>query len=202
MVKSDGAKFGKSVGGAVWLDPARTSPYQFRQFWMQTDDQMVGTYLKMLSLRPLDEIEALLAEHDGAPERRLAQRALADELTTMVHGRCGRSRRRAGRRGAVRWRPDRRVGRRAGRGRRARRPSVALPDDLDDLRVHELLIAGRRGQVEQRGHPTARPGRRARRKSCARQRRPAARIGPAQRRFPAAPQGQARLRRRKTLPRG
>ncbi|MFM2077957.1 MAG: hypothetical protein RJA49_1847, partial [Actinomycetota bacterium] len=86
MVKSDGAKFGKSVGGAVWLDPVRTSPYQFRQFWMQTDDQMVGTYLKMLSLRSLEEIQADLADHAGSPERRIAQRALADELTAMVHG--------------------------------------------------------------------------------------------------------------------
>jgi tyrosyl-tRNA synthetase len=86
MVKSDGSKFGKSVGGAVWLDPARTSPYQFRQFWMQTEDQMVGTYLRMLSLQPLADIEALIADQAAAPERRLAQRALADELTALVHG--------------------------------------------------------------------------------------------------------------------
>ena len=86
MTKSDGSKFGKSVGGAVWLDPTRTSPYQFRQFWVQSDDQMVGVYLKMLSLRPLEEIDALIAEHADAPERRTAQRALADEMTTLVHG--------------------------------------------------------------------------------------------------------------------
>jgi tyrosyl-tRNA synthetase len=86
MVKADGSKFGKSVGGAVWLDPERTSPYQFRQFWVQTEDSMVGTYLKMLSLRPLEEIEALLADHALAPERRLAQRALAEEITQLAHG--------------------------------------------------------------------------------------------------------------------
>jgi tyrosyl-tRNA synthetase len=74
------------VGGSVWLDPARTSPYQFRQFWVQVEDEMVGTYLRMLSMRPLDEIEALLAEQAAAPERRSAQRALADELTALVHG--------------------------------------------------------------------------------------------------------------------
>ena len=82
MLKSDGAKFGKSVGGAVWLDPARTSPYQFRQFWMQTDDDD-GRRL------PADALDCarstrsrrLLAEHAAAPERRLAQRALADEMT-------------------------------------------------------------------------------------------------------------------------
>src|SRR4051794_28520738 len=87
ITKADGSKFGKSVGGAVWLDPERTSPYQFWQFWVQVDDVMVGTYLRMLSLRPLEELEALLAEHAAAPERRLAQRALAEELTTVVHGR-------------------------------------------------------------------------------------------------------------------
>jgi tyrosyl-tRNA synthetase len=86
MTQADGSKFGKSVGGAVWLDPERTSPYQFRQFWVQTEDSMVGTYLKMLSLRPLEEIEALLADHERAPERRVAQRALADEITVLAHG--------------------------------------------------------------------------------------------------------------------
>lgn len=86
MVKSDGAKFGKSVGGAVWLDPARTSPYQFWQFWVQTDDAMIPVYLRVLSMRPLAAIEAVLGDHDAAPERRIAQRALADEMTEMVHG--------------------------------------------------------------------------------------------------------------------
>jgi tyrosyl-tRNA synthetase len=86
ITKSDGTKFGKSVGGAVWLDPARTTPYQFHQFWLQTDDDMVATYLRMLSMRPLVDIEADVVAHTAAPERRIAQRALADELTTMVHG--------------------------------------------------------------------------------------------------------------------
>jgi tyrosyl-tRNA synthetase len=86
MTKSDGTKFGKSVAGAVWLDPNRTSPYQFRQFWIQTDDQMVGVYLRMLSMLPLEEIEAIVQQHSEAPERRLAQRSLADEMTTLVHG--------------------------------------------------------------------------------------------------------------------
>ena len=86
ITKSDGTKFGKSVTGAVWLDPAKTSPYQFRQFWLQTDDDMIGTYLKMLSLRPLDEVLATIAEHTEAPHRRAAQRALASEMTTLVHG--------------------------------------------------------------------------------------------------------------------
>ena len=86
ITKSDGTKFGKSVAGAVWLDPDKTSPYQFRQFWLQTDDEMVGTYLKMLSLRPLEEVLATIDEHGEAPHRRVAQRALAHEMTSLVHG--------------------------------------------------------------------------------------------------------------------
>src|SRR4051812_13303136 len=86
LTRSDGAKMGKSVGGAVWLDPDKTSPYQFHQFLLQTDDELVGRYLRHLSLRPLAEIEEVLADHARAPERRRAQRALADELTELVHG--------------------------------------------------------------------------------------------------------------------
>jgi tyrosyl-tRNA synthetase len=86
IIKADGTKFGKSGSGTVWLDPQRTSPFQFRQFWVQSDDETVATYLKMLSMRPLVEIEAILAEHALAPDKRVAQRALADEMTAMVHG--------------------------------------------------------------------------------------------------------------------
>ncbi len=86
VTRRDGTKFGKSVEGAVWLDGAKTSPYQFRQFWLQSADDDIGTYLMMFSLRPLDEVRALIAEHAGAPERRVAQRALAHELTALLHG--------------------------------------------------------------------------------------------------------------------
>jgi tyrosyl-tRNA synthetase len=86
LTRSDGAKMGKSLGGAVWLDAAKTSPYQFQQFWIQTDDELVERYLRYLSLRPLSEIDALLEAHGEAPERRVAQRALADEMTALVHG--------------------------------------------------------------------------------------------------------------------
>ncbi len=86
ITKADGTKFGKSVAGAVWLDAARTSPYQFRQFWIQVDDQMIATYIRMLSLQPIEQIESLLTEHAAAPERRIAQRSLATEMTTLVHG--------------------------------------------------------------------------------------------------------------------
>ncbi|MEX2627255.1 MAG: tyrosine--tRNA ligase [Ilumatobacteraceae bacterium] len=86
LLKADGTKFGKTADGAVWLDPDRTSPYQFRQFWVRSDDDVVADHLYRFSLRPLEEIDEIVAEHAGAPERRAAQRALADELTDVVHG--------------------------------------------------------------------------------------------------------------------
>ena len=86
VTKADGTKFGKSIDGAVWLDPAKTSPYQFRQFWIQVDDAMVGRYLHMFSLHPMAELDDLLDRHQSGPEKRVAQRALADELTELVHG--------------------------------------------------------------------------------------------------------------------
>jgi tyrosyl-tRNA synthetase len=86
LTKDDGTKFGKTASGSVWLDPARTSPYQFRQFWVQTDDAEVGPYLRQLTLRPLEEIEAVLEAHAAAPEHRRAQRLLANDLTALVHG--------------------------------------------------------------------------------------------------------------------
>jgi len=88
LLRSDGTKFGKTAAGSVWLDPDKTSPYQFRQFWIQSDDDAVGDYLLRFSTRPLDEIEAVIAEHRAAPEQRAAQRALAHELTELVHGRA------------------------------------------------------------------------------------------------------------------
>jgi tyrosyl-tRNA synthetase len=81
-----GAKIGKTAGARLWLDPAKTSPYQFQQHWMQLDDREVEEQLKFFSLRSLTEIEDLLVAHRDAPERRIAQRALADDVTTIVHG--------------------------------------------------------------------------------------------------------------------
>ena len=139
MTKSDGAKFGKSVGGSVWLDPDRTSPYQFRQFWVQCDDDMVGIYLKMLSLRPLDEIDDLIAQQAAAPERRVAQRALADEITGLVHG--DESAAAAREAAEVLFGADP-----AGASQAALEtvaaevPRVTLPGSLEGTRVHELLV--------------------------------------------------------------
>jgi tyrosyl-tRNA synthetase len=87
LLRSDGQKFGKSTGGAVWLDPERTSPYQFRQYWMQTEDDAVANRLLWFSTRPLDDVLAVIEAHEAAPERRVGQRALARELTELVHGR-------------------------------------------------------------------------------------------------------------------
>ncbi len=86
LTAADGSKLGKTTGARLWLDPAKTSPYQFHQHWVQLDDAEVEQQLMFFSLRPVDEIRAILAEHAGAPERRLAQRALADDVTTLVHG--------------------------------------------------------------------------------------------------------------------
>jgi tyrosyl-tRNA synthetase len=88
ITKSDGTKFGKSAGGAVWLSASRTSPYQFRQFWMQSDDADIAGYLLKYSMRSVDEIHALMSAHEVDPGRRAAQRALADELTELLHGRA------------------------------------------------------------------------------------------------------------------
>jgi tyrosyl-tRNA synthetase len=139
MTRSDGSKFGKSVGGAVWLDPARTSPYQFRQFWVQSDDEAVGTYLKMLSMRPLDEIEELVVLHTASPEKRPAQRALAEEMTTLVHGADAAT---AAREAAdVLFGADPSGASQAALETVAAEvPLVALPDSLEGVRVHELLV--------------------------------------------------------------
>ncbi|MEP7203061.1 MAG: tyrosine--tRNA ligase [Ilumatobacteraceae bacterium] len=139
MTKNDGAKFGKSVGGAIWLDPERTSPYQFRQFWVQCDDEMVGTYLKMLSLRPLAEIDELAALQAAAPEKRSAQRALADEMTALVHGReAAETAREAA---DVLFGADpTSASQGALEAVAAEVPLVALPASLDGVRVHELLV--------------------------------------------------------------
>jgi tyrosyl-tRNA synthetase len=86
LLRTDGQKFGKSTGTAVWLSADRTSPFQFRQYWVQTDDADIAERLLRFSMRPIEEIEAILTDHASAPERRVAQRQLARELTELVHG--------------------------------------------------------------------------------------------------------------------
>ena len=86
ITKADGSKFGKTESGTVWLDPAMTSPYAFFQFWVNADDRDVVTYLKVFSFRSREEIEALEKAVAERPAAREAQRALAGELTELVHG--------------------------------------------------------------------------------------------------------------------
>ena len=86
VTKTDGTKFGKSEGGAVWLDPQMTSPYAFYQFWVNTDDRDVTRYLRYFSFRSHAEIEELEKATAERPAAREAQRALAEELTSLVHG--------------------------------------------------------------------------------------------------------------------
>ncbi len=86
ITKADGTKFGKTEGGTIWLDAGLTSPYAFFQFWLNADDRDVETYLKIFSLRPQAEIEGLVEATRERPAARAGQRALAEELTALVHG--------------------------------------------------------------------------------------------------------------------
>ncbi len=85
LAKSDGTKFGKTAGGSVWLDPAMTSPYAFFQYWINTEDRDVINFLKVFSFKTHQEIEALESSHNQNPGLREAHRALARELTSLVH---------------------------------------------------------------------------------------------------------------------
>jgi tyrosyl-tRNA synthetase len=86
VTRADGQKYGKSVDGAVWLDPSRTLPYEFHQYWLQVDDRDVERFLLQLTLLAPAEVEEIVAAHAGTPEKRLAQKRIADELTELVHG--------------------------------------------------------------------------------------------------------------------
>ncbi|MGN5056293.1 tyrosine--tRNA ligase [Aeromonas veronii] len=88
ITKADGTKFGKTEGGAVWLDPALTSPYAFYQFWLGTADEDVYRFLRYYSFMPLSEIDALEAEDAKRQGRKQAQQVLANELTELVHGKA------------------------------------------------------------------------------------------------------------------
>jgi tyrosyl-tRNA synthetase len=91
VTKSDGSKFGKTESGTVWLDPALTSPYAWYQFWLNVEDAIAPQLLRIFSFRGHDEIEALEESLREKPQAREAQRALAEELTDLVHGRAERA---------------------------------------------------------------------------------------------------------------
>ena len=85
ITKADGSKFGKSEGGNVWLDPERTSPYKFYQYWINTSDEDAEKFIKIFTFLEKEEIESLIAEHAEAPHARVLQKRLAEEITEMVH---------------------------------------------------------------------------------------------------------------------
>lgn len=85
LMTSSGAKFGKTAAGAVWLDSEKTSPYEFYQYWLSTEDADVEKFLKYFTFLSIEEISILIAEHRIQPEKRIAQKRLAQELTILVH---------------------------------------------------------------------------------------------------------------------
>ncbi|MCI5646594.1 MAG: tyrosine--tRNA ligase [Bacteroidales bacterium] len=88
ITKADGKKFGKTEQGNVWLDPQRTTPYKFYQFWLNVGDEEAERYIKIFTSLPKDEIDALIAEHLADPGRRVLQKRLGEEVTCMVHSRA------------------------------------------------------------------------------------------------------------------
>jgi tyrosyl-tRNA synthetase len=86
ITNADGSKFGKTVAGAVWLHPAKTSVYRFYQFWIRTDDRDVVQFLKYFTFLSRSQIESLAQQHANKPEARLAHKALAKEITSLIHG--------------------------------------------------------------------------------------------------------------------
>ncbi|GHA44699.1 tyrosine--tRNA ligase [Salinimicrobium marinum] len=87
ITKADGTKFGKTESGNIWLDPDRTSPYKFYQYWLNTSDEDAERFIKIFTFLPKEEIENLVAQHKEAPHLRQLQKTLAEEITVMVHSR-------------------------------------------------------------------------------------------------------------------
>lgn len=86
LLKADGTKFGKSESGAIWLDENLTSPYEMYQYFLNSSDEDIETYLKLLTLKEKEEIDSILSKHRKKPELRFAQKALAEDVVTLVHG--------------------------------------------------------------------------------------------------------------------
>ncbi len=83
--KADGNKFGKTEGGAVWLDPSKTSPFRYYQFWLNASDEDAKSWIKIFTLKSKEEIDAIIAEHDLAPHQRIVQKTLAKDITIRTH---------------------------------------------------------------------------------------------------------------------
>jgi len=86
LTSATGAKFGKTEAGTIWLDPERTRPYEFFQYWINSDDRDVESHLKVFTFKSKEEIEGLMSEHEGSPGQRIPQKAVALDVTTRVHG--------------------------------------------------------------------------------------------------------------------
>lgn len=139
LTRSDGQKMGKSVNGALWLDPAKVSPYQFRQYWMQLPDADIERFLLQLTLRPVDEARDIAARHAADPGRRLGQRTLAADVTALVHGEAAEQA--AAEAAEVLFGSDpSSASVEALEVVAAEVPAVQLPDSIEGLRVHELLV--------------------------------------------------------------
>ncbi len=91
MTRADGAKFGKTAQGAIWLDPEMTLPYELHQYFLNVDDADVRSYLLQLTLLPINEIDAIITQHESAPHERIAQNHLADATCTLIHGEAATS---------------------------------------------------------------------------------------------------------------
>lgn len=88
ITRSDGAKFGKTESGNVWLDPEKTTPYQFYQFWLNVSDEDAAKYVKIFTVLDREEIDNIISEHNKAPHERLLQKRLAEEVTVTVHSKA------------------------------------------------------------------------------------------------------------------
>jgi tyrosyl-tRNA synthetase len=139
LTRSDGQKMGKSVSGALWLDAELTSPYQFRQYWVQLPDADVERFLLQLTLRPVEGIRAIVSEHLAAPERRLGQKTLAHDVTALVHGEAAA--RAAAEAADILFGSDPTIASpEALAVVAAEVPCVELPADIAGVRVHDLLV--------------------------------------------------------------
>jgi tyrosyl-tRNA synthetase len=172
VMKSDGTKFGKTETGTIWLDPSRTSAYEMYQFWLNTADDDVGRFLKYFTFLPPTEIGEIVREGAVAPEKRLAQRVLAREVTTLVHGPQGLAEAEAITDALFRG-DIAQLGERQLRDALAGAPSSALPADAGaPISLVELLLASglasskraareliSQGAIQVNGQPVSDPAR-------------------------------------------
>ena len=188
ITKADGTKYGKTEGGALWLDPEMLSPYAFHQFWLNAEDEKIGELLRTFTFLPREEIEALEARHAEKPFLREAQKVLADEVTTLVHGAEETAQAKAAAEalfggGDITTLSSATLGRRAARGRRGRRRRAARHP-----RRHRPAHPHRPGGEQGGGPPDGGRGRRLRQQRARRGRRPRALEQRPGRRLLAGPQ--------------